>query len=109
MALLPNEFSALEPFAAKWCLATERERYATRLASTMEELQAFYDAIFPRVRDAMAYCDKFSLKEMPADALNLLRMLFSFVIVSFAVELWRQPYVPNTCGTAFDRILEPGP
>jgi len=27
--LLPSEFSDLEPFAAKWCLATERERYAT--------------------------------------------------------------------------------
>ena len=109
MALLPTEFADLEPFAEKWCLATERARYAARLASTMEELQAFYDAIFPRVRDTMAFCDEFPLKDMPAEALNLLRMLFSFVIVSFAVELWRQPYVPNTCGTAFDRYLEPMP
>ena len=109
MALLSNEFSDLEPFAEKWCLATERERYAVRLSSTMQELQAFYDAIFPRVREAMAFCDRFPLKKMPEDALNLLRMLFSFVVVSFAVELWRQPYVPNTLGTSFDRYLEPAP
>ena len=46
------EFSELEPFAAKWCLATEPERWATRMSSSMAELQAFYDAIFPRVTDA---------------------------------------------------------
>ena len=28
--MLPAEFADLEPFADKWCLATERERYATR-------------------------------------------------------------------------------
>src|SRR5262249_7077264 len=34
-ALLPPEFSDLEPFASDWCLASEPERYAKRLASTM--------------------------------------------------------------------------
>ena len=37
---------------------TEAERYAKRLASTMDELQAFYDAAFPRLDDAMAYLDR---------------------------------------------------
>ena len=36
---------------------TEAERYAKRLASTMDELQAFYDAAFPRLEAAMAYLD----------------------------------------------------
>ena len=35
--LLPNAFADLEPFASKWCLATEAARYAERLASTMED------------------------------------------------------------------------
>ena len=47
-ALLPPQFSSVEPFAKRWCLASEPERYAQRLASTMEEMQAFYDALFPR-------------------------------------------------------------
>ena len=47
-ALLPSQFSNLEPYAAKWCLPTERQRFAQRMASTMDEMQAFYDAFFPR-------------------------------------------------------------
>ena len=109
MALLPSEFPDLEPFASKWCLATEPERWAQRLSSTMLEMQAFYDAIFPRVPDALAFCDKFPLDEMPEDALHLLQLVYSFVIVSFPVELWGQPHVPDTLGTSFDRISEPLP
>jgi hypothetical protein len=109
MALLPSEFSALEPFAERWCLATERERWAERLSSSMEELQAFYDAILPHVQDAIAFCDKFPLDAMPDDAVHLLRLVYSFVIVSFPVELWGQTYPPDTRGTSFDRISEPTP
>ena len=43
--LLPAEFADLEPFAATWCLATEPERFARRLATPMDEIQAFYDAV----------------------------------------------------------------
>ena len=109
MALLPSEFADLEPFAERWCQATERERWAERLASSMDELQAFYDAIFPRVEEAIAFCDKFPLDGLPDDAVNLLRLIYSFVLVSFPVELWRQPYPPDTRGTSFDRISEPLP
>ncbi len=44
--LLPAEFVALEPYL-DWDLATEPERYAKRLASSMAEMQAFYDVAFP--------------------------------------------------------------
>jgi hypothetical protein len=109
MAMLPGEFADLEPCAARWCLATERERWAERMASSMDDMQAFYDAILPRVPEAIAYCDKFPLDEMPDDAVALLRLVYSFVIVSFPVELWRQPYPPDTRGTSFDRLSEPTP
>ena len=45
---LPSEFAALEPYL-DWDLATEPERYAKRLASTMAEMQAFYDVAFPKL------------------------------------------------------------
>jgi hypothetical protein len=109
MQLLPGEFADLEPFAEKWCLATERERWAQRVSSSIEEMQTFYDAIFPRVQEAIAFCDKFPLDDMPDDAVHLLRMIYSFSLVSFPVELWRQPYPPDTRGTSFDRISEPLP
>jgi hypothetical protein len=109
MALLPSEFSNLEAFARRWSLATERERWDERMSSSMEELQTFYDAIFPRVEEAIAYCDKFALDDMPDDAVHLLKMIYSFILVSFPVELWRQPNVPDTGATSYDRISEPLP
>ena len=107
--MLPAEFGELEPFAEKWCLATEPERWDARMASSIDELQAFYDASFPRVTDAIAYCDKFPLDDMPDGAVNLLQLVYSFIIVSFAVELWHQPGVPGTLGTSFDRLSQPLP
>ena len=35
--LLPEDFADLEPFATTWCLPTEPERWAQRLASSMDE------------------------------------------------------------------------
>jgi hypothetical protein len=108
-ALLPSEFSDLEPFAKDWCLASEPERYAKRLASTMDEMQAFYDAVFPRAEEAIVYLEQFPLHDLPADALQLLRLLYSLILVSFAVEIWRQPYIPDTGTAEFDLKLEPVP
>jgi hypothetical protein len=79
------------------------------MRSTMPDMQAFYDAVLPRVQDALEYCDRFPLDDMPDDAANLLRLIYSFIIVSFPVELWGQPYVPDTLGTSFDRFSEPLP
>lgn len=108
-ALLPDQFSDLEPFAAEWVLETEGERFAKRLSSPMDETQAFYDAFFPRAEEAIAYCDRFPLDELPDDARNLLLLLFSLVMASFPVEVWRQPHVPDSGAAYLDLIIEPIP
>jgi Ser/Thr protein kinase RdoA (MazF antagonist) len=72
---LPAEFADLEPYAAVWCLPTEGERYSRRLASSMDELQDFYDACFPRVEAAIAHCDAHPLDAMPDDVVNLMRLI----------------------------------
>jgi hypothetical protein len=108
-SLLPPQFSELEPFAATWCLATERERFARRMTSSMDEMQAFYDAFFPRAEAAIAYCEKFPLDDMPADAERLLQLLYSLVMVSFPVEAWRQPNVPDSGAAYLDLLIEPLP
>jgi len=108
-ALLPPEFSDLEPFAKEWCLASEPERYAKRLASTMDEMQAFYDALFPRAEEASVYVEKFPLHDLPDDAQRLLHLLYSLIMVSFPVEIWRQPYLPDTGTASFELEEEPVP
>src|SRR5947209_8578995 len=108
-AQLPAEFADLEPFAADWVLGTERERYAKRLASSMEQMQAFYDAAFPRAEAAIKYLNQFDLDKLPDQARNLLCLLYSLVMVSFPVEVWKQPHVPDAGATYLDLVEEPVP
>ena len=107
--LLPPEFAELEPFATTWCLATERERFAQRMASSMDEMQAFYDAFFPRAEEAIVYLEKFPLHDLPEDAYRLLLLLYSLILVSFPVEIWHQPYIPDTGTAQFELKIEPTP
>lgn len=108
-ALLPAQFSDLEPFVADWCLDSEPERYAKRLASTMDEIQAFYDAIMPRAEEAIQYLEQLPLDALPDDALRLLKLLYSLILISFPVEIWRQPRIPDTGTASFELKLEPFP
>jgi hypothetical protein len=107
--LLPPEFSDLEPFALDWCLDSEPERYAKRLASSMDEIQAFYDAIFPRAEKAICYLEKLPLDDLPEDAFRLLKLLYSLIVMSFPVEIWKQPYIPDTGTAQFELKIEPMP
>jgi hypothetical protein len=75
----------------------------------MDEMQAFYDAMFPRAEAALTYCDGFPLDELPDDATNLLHLLYSLVMVSFPVEVWRQPHIPDSGAAYLDLVGEPLP
>jgi hypothetical protein len=103
---LPAEFADLEP-CSDWALATEPERYAKRLSSSMAEMQAFYDAAFPRMDDVIAYCDQFPLDDLPDDARTLMHLMQSLITVSFPIEAWKQPRVPDSGATYLDCIREP--
>jgi hypothetical protein len=43
------------------------------------------------------------------DVVNLMRLLLSMVMVSFPVEVWRQPHVPDAVTTGLDCADEPVP
>ena len=102
----PPDFADLEPYA-DWALETEAERYAKRLGSTMDELQAFYDAAFPRLEAATAHLDALPLDALPDDAKRLLWLCYSLVNASFPVEVWRQPRVPDSGAAQFGMVVEP--
>jgi len=72
-SLLPPEFADLEPWVSEWCLDSEPERYAKRLASSMDEIQAFYDAVFPRAEAAMQYLDELPLDDLPEEFREVLK------------------------------------
>ncbi len=105
-SVLPSEFADLEPFAG-WALQGERARYAKRIESTMDELQAFYDAAMARLEDACAYLEQYPVDELSEEGVNLLWLYCSLTTVSFPVEVWRQPRVPDAGASAIDAVLEP--
>jgi hypothetical protein len=109
MAMLPTEFADLEPFAATWCVASEPDRLARRMSSSMEEMHAFYDAVTPRAEQAMAYLEQFPLHDLSEQATNLLHLLYSMIQASFPVECWGQPNVPDSGSATFDCVVEPVP
>ena len=104
--VLPTEFADLEAYA-DWSLETEAERYTKRLGSTLDEMQSFYDAAFPRLEAAMAYLDALDLQALPDDAARLLWLCYSLVNASFPVEVWRQARVPDSGAASMDVIVEP--
>ena len=109
MSLLPTAFAELEPYAATWCLATEEERFAQRMRSSMPELIEFYDAFFPRLEEAIDYCDKVPLDNLPADVEHLLQLIHSLVMVSMAVEIFGQVKTVDSADAVLTRVKEPRP
>jgi len=108
-ALLPSAFAELETYAQTWCLATETERWNARMSSTMPQMREFYDAFFPRLEEAIEHCDKFSLDELPEDALNLLHLIYSLIMVAMSVEIMHQSAPVCAADAVMTRIVEPTP
>ena len=102
----PAGFAALEPFGG-WVLQGEKARYAKRIECTMDELQAFYDVAMELLPAACEYLEGYKVEDLPPEGVNLLWLCCSLVTVSFAVECWRQPRVPDAGASSIDAVLEP--
>lgn len=104
---LPAQFAALDRFVDEWAKPTREERYAVRLAKTFPELEEFYDAVAARADEAIAYLNRLDLHNLPDDAIRLLRLLYSFILVSYAVNIFQQPRIPDSGSAFFDTAYEP--
>ena len=104
-ASLPQEFSQLEHLVDDWAIEDGHQRYVKRVNSSMEEIQSFYDQVFPYAEEAVTYVDKFDYSEpLPDDVANLRNLLYSLITVSLAVELWKQPRVKHSANTILTRV-----
>ncbi|PXY33325.1 hypothetical protein [Prauserella endophytica] len=104
---LPESFRELEPYVADWALPTRQERYDMRLSKTIDELGEFYDAIAPRAEEAIGYLNELDLNDLPDDATRLLHLLYSMVLVSYPVNVFKQPRIPDSGAAFFDTVAEP--
>jgi hypothetical protein len=102
---LPPEFSKLAHLVPEWAIEDGHARYVKRVNSSMDEIRAFYDQVFPYAEEAVAYIDKFDYAEpLPDDVANLRNLLYSLITVSLAVELWQQPRVKHSANTILTRM-----
>jgi hypothetical protein len=104
--VFPAEFAALEPFA-DWAVPTEKARYAKRIASTMDELDAFYNTAFPLLASGTDYLQGVTMADISEEGKHLLWLFCALVTVAFSVEAWRQPKVPDTGAASIDSVVEP--
>jgi hypothetical protein len=104
---LPQAFSDLQPFVADWALPTRAERYEARLSRPFDELVSFYDALAPRAEEAIAYLDGLDIDDLPDDATTLLHLLYSFILVSYAVNVFKQNRIPDSGAAFFEMVAEP--
>jgi len=89
---LPEKFRDLEPWL-EWALPTERERKAKRIASSMEEIRAFYAAMFARLEAIILYVDQSPYDELPPASRRLADLSLSLIEICNLVELYKGPDV----------------
>ena len=94
--LLPAPFLDLVPFA-DWALEPERARTEKRVATSMEETRAFYDAMIRRFNQIVDYLEGYHGQDMPAPAHRLFLMSLSLVEVVTLVELYKRPEAIEAC------------
>jgi hypothetical protein len=104
---LPQEFSDLEPFVVDWALPTRAQRYEARLSKPFDELVNFYDAVAPRAEEAIAYLNGLDIDDLPDDATTLLHLLYSMILVSYAVNVFKQNRIPDSGAAFFEMVAEP--
>lgn len=91
---LPDQFKDLEPFVA-WALPTMTARRDKRLASTYEDVKAYYDAMLPRIEGVLEYLNQFPLDNMPENEQNLMNMALAFADAISCVEYYRSTRIPK--------------
>ncbi len=107
---LPPAFEDLEPLVAEgWSLGTWTERNARRYASTMEELQSFYDRLMARAEDVLKYLAKIDVEDLAPQDLRLLQLMLMLPEASFPVERHGQPTTPDGVDTTRFPQWDPRP
>ena len=95
-AVLPETFADLAPWL-DWALDSERARTAKKMAASMEELRALYDAMMPRMEEIIAYLDGVPSDDRPAPARRLYQLTLSLVEVANLVEIYKRREVIEAC------------
>ena len=106
---LPDQFAAMQPLVNDWALGSEAARNGKRRASSMQQIQDYYDAVEPQMEAIMTYLNGFTLAETPNVPNHVLYLALMFMELSTAVELYQTVDVPESFPAERYNILSPHP
>ena len=89
--VLRPDFSELDPFLQIWGLPSSADRVARRATSSIDDLNAFYDAMLPRLEEVITYLNQFPPHEIPAADKPLADAALAMCEVDNAVRKWQAP------------------
>jgi hypothetical protein len=104
--VLPEGFEDLQRFVAKWDHPGTNGRYTERLASSISELEDFHASFRARLPDVKTHLDARAFDEYSEADGRLARLAFAWIQAAEAVEVFRQPRVPDS-KTQWDFQVEP--
>lgn len=90
MATQPDT-SVLQPFIDKWGHETAHARLTERMTSSMEELEAFYAAILPRLKEIIDFLNQYPIDDIPEDYRPLAYTTLAVCEVEDAIKVWKTP------------------
>jgi hypothetical protein len=104
---LPEGFSEIEKWVDDWALPTRAERYRARLERPYDDLVAFYDGMAPHAERAIAHLDERNINALSSEDKRLMNLLFSMILVSYAVNIFKQNRIPDSGAAFFEMVAEP--
>lgn len=105
--MLPADFGDLEIWVADWALPTEPERNRKRRACSLAQLQAFYNAVLPRMDELVGYLNTRPYGHFDGPDQTLLNVGLMFMEVGGAVDVFHAPDVPGGFDAERFQIMPP--
>jgi hypothetical protein len=102
---IPDDLKSLLSLGDEWALPTHRQRQEKRATSSMQQLQAFYDALKPRIMQIGEYLDHLDTSELTTAQQRLFAMALMYMEAALAVETYGSQESPMSFER--DRFVDP--
>lgn len=89
------DLEKFKPCIDAWGLPTVEARIAKRADSSLEEMQAFHDAMVPELENLMDFLNQFPPDDIPEEYLPLAYTLLSLLHVDRPVNRWGKPLLDD--------------
>lgn len=99
----PAPFADLSRFAA-FALPTEAQRLQKRLGSSMDDLTDLYQTLLGRMEALVEHLGQWDVDRLPDEQLPLLWLGLMFMEAAVAVELFKDPDVPESLSATALRV-----